>query len=783
MGAGMLLRAGARRHAPVAAAVCALAAAAVFTLALASALAFGGRDAVVGEMDRVGYGDVTLWVSGADADALAAALEASEDVGAARVQPLVFAGYSVGGYHSDDEGQVIAYDPDAYPYAFLDDGLRQRRASAQIEQGQVYVSPALLAASGAAVGDTVSFEVARTGGTVDLVVAGCFEDPFTGSSMVDMKGFLVSQDDYARIAEAASGASSFSALARTGAMIHVQQAAGGALSPLEFDRALGQDDGISRYVELSYSRDTMAGFATLQQGVVAGFLAFFALALVAVTAIVAAHAVGSAVELGRGDLAALKTVGWTSAQLRRILAAPYLAAAAAGAAAGVLLALAACGTAAQALVAATGLLVPLSPQPAACAAAVAGALAVLGAVVAARARAIVSVPPVEAFAGAAAARAGAVRTPLSGRAPLLSLALRTVASAKARYAATCAVAALLVLLVSAVGRINAWVGPGGEGLMDAFSAADHDIGVQPLNPTDMDAVERMIGQYDTVTGVYALAMQPVRVDGGAYTANVIDAPERFHILEGRTASGEGEVVLTRTAASQLGRGVGDSVEVSSGGAAGTYEVVGIYQCANEMGANIGMSLEGYARIGDASGYIWCYHYVLARGGDNEQIAAALQQTFGAAAAVHTNGWSGLAGLVGAMRLMLALIYGLAAAIVFVAVALAAGTLVRSERGDAAVLMALGYTSAQLRWSFALRMGIVAAAGALVGLALSAAFADAAIGALVRLFGIGAFESALGFADGIAPAALIVALAAASAYACSRRIARARPAALFADPAA
>ena len=52
-----------------------------------------------------------------------------------------------------------------------------------------------------------------------------------------------------------------------------------------------------------------------------------------------------------------------------------------------------------------------------------------------------------------------------------------------------------------------------------------------------------------------------------------------------------------------------------------YQVAGIYLCANEMGQNLGMTMQGYERIGDVGGYIWCYHYVLADGSRNEQILA------------------------------------------------------------------------------------------------------------------------------------------------------------------
>lgn len=42
------------------------------------------------------------------------------------------------------------------------------------------------------------------------------------------------------------------------------------------------------------------------------------------------------------------------------------------------------------------------------------------------------------------------------------------------------VAALLVFSASLTGRMNDWLGPDGQGMMDAFNSADLDLGVQAV---------------------------------------------------------------------------------------------------------------------------------------------------------------------------------------------------------------------------------------------------------------------------------------------------------------
>lgn len=778
MAALMLLKAGIKRQAAVIAGVFVLMTAASTALGIAVSVLVNAQDYASEQMDRLGFGDVTVWASGMpDAEALAASVAETPGVRSAQAQPLVFAGYAANGHHSDDEGQLIAYDGERYPYTFLDEGLNTHAQPPVIEPGTVYVSPALTESFDVQVGDALTFELARTGLSYTLTVAGYFEDPFMGSSMIDMKSFLVSAEDFADVVSRVEGTSTFDVLGRVGAMIHVEQQ-GSAQTPLEFDRLLAQNAELAPYAEFSYSHDALLRLMLLQQTVLAGFLVFFALALVVVALIVLGHAVSSAIETERRDIAALKTVGCTSKTLRRVQTAQYAVGALVGMAAGTVLGALASGAASGLLVSSAGLLAPSDLRLEWCLAAYAVIVLVLAGVVALKTRGIASIPPVEALGSGAAPASRTPRTPLASRALPLSLAVRSIASNKARYVATFAVAALLVLFVSAVGRMNAWVGPNGEGLMDAFSAADHDVGVQPLGPTNMQGVEETIGRFDRIVGVYSLTMQPVCVDGAAYTANVIDAPERFHILEGRTSEAADEIVLTPAVAAELGKGIGDTVQVADAASTQSYEVVGIYQCANEMGANVGMSLEGYSRIGDVRGYIWCYHYLLADGSHNNDVAAALQESYGAAAAVHTNSWSGLAGLVSTMRIVLVALFGVAALLVAVSTALSSGALLLAERRDMAVCKGLGFTSRQLRASFALRLAVVTGAGALVGLAASALFADVAIAQLMSAFGIGAFESHLGLANSVLPAADIVALAAAFAYLFSRRIKRAEPVELF-----
>lgn len=94
------------------------------------------------------------------------------------------------------------------------------------------------------------------------------------------------------------------------------------------------------------------------------------------------------------------------------------------------------------------------------------------------------------------------------------IALRELRAGKRKYIALCVISAFLALFLSVIGRMGAWLGPNGEGLMNTFSVADHDLGVQPFNASvPMDEIERVINWYSPVTETYELAMQSVTVNG------------------------------------------------------------------------------------------------------------------------------------------------------------------------------------------------------------------------------------------------------------------------------
>lgn len=198
-------------------------------------LLISGRTHVKGEMERLGFGELTIWVNGEEAS-LAEQIQALPDVEKAYAQPLIFSGYEINGGYSDNEGQLIVYDG-TVDYRFLTaDGTRT--AAPEIKEGSVYISPAMQSVFDVTIGDTIQFELSGKDGIVSLTVAGYFADGFMGSSMIDMKSFLINASDYEVMQDILRNAKDTDVLGRNGAMVHVFQREDSALSALELGKEI-----------------------------------------------------------------------------------------------------------------------------------------------------------------------------------------------------------------------------------------------------------------------------------------------------------------------------------------------------------------------------------------------------------------------------------------------------------------------------------------------------------------------------------------------------------------
>lgn len=218
--------------------------------------------------------------------------------------------------------------------------------------------------------------------------------------------------------------------------------------------------------------------------------------------------------------------------------------------------------------------------------------------------------------------------------------------------------------------------------------------------------------------------------------------------------------------------MGDTVTLAGSLGSGEYVVSGIYQCANDMGINIGMNREGYDRIGEESPAMWCTHYFLASPSLQPEIMQALQDTYGGDVYLHENSWPGLTGILSAMQLLMIILYAMVILFVLVVTLLTAGKLLRAEQKDLRIYRTMGFSVRQLRRSFAQRFGVSALLGSILGITLSAFLTDPLVAVLMRMEGISNFSSRPGILTMLLPAIVVIALFLLFAYLAAGKIGKA-----------
>ena len=728
------------------------------------------------EMKRAGFGDLTAWVHDVPVSTKLedeiAGLDAVEQVGSQRI---IYADYTIKEQESDSEGQLIplAVGEDRYRF-FLDDLSGYQDEIPEIVSGEIYVSPSMVSMFGLHLGDEISFAIARSGQNMSFRVKGFYEDPFMGSSMIGMKGFLICETDWKEIQQTIQERGR-NALARDGAMLHVFSENSGEMTVNDLNRVINEDTELPKYTEFIHSESAIVGFMLILQNAFSGLLIAFVLVLLFVAMVSMGHSLGSGIEADYVNMGILKTMGFTTGKLRQIQLMQYLTAIVSGMVIGGVLSVPVSHVVSKAMITTTGIRIPATMPLGWTVLSYLAVLLLLILFIYCKTGRIGHITPMRAIRGEGLSQLNVTEKSLvcgvkkSGL--YFWLAIRQLVTGKRRYISACIVTVLLVFFSSLVGRMDSWLGADGKGMMDAFNPADHDIGVQVFGELTAGEAEKMVSSYTEITDSYLLAMPSVSASGTSYTANVISEPGRFHIMQGRTCQDDNEIVITEFVAKDLNLKTGDTIRVQGDTDSGEYTVSGIYQCANDMGANIGMSREGYLKIGKDNPHLWCYHYFLADTSKKAAITEALETAYGGDVHVHENSWPGLFGIISAMRVLVLFMYVMVFLFTLIVTVMTGSKILSAETGNLGIYKAIGFISGKLRLTFALRFCIMAVVGSAVGMFFAAVCTDPLVSAVMKLAGISNFESHPGVGEMLFPAGVVILLFMGFSYLAAGRIKR------------
>lgn len=768
------------------------------------------------QIDRIGYGDITYWINEADGrDGLLEEIADLDEVGSVKAQDiLIFGEYEIysggseitpvsgslhvqtwtkeGGYHIYNENLTgICENPE------------------ELSEGEIYVSPAFSSLYDTKIGDMVGVRITEDGEMLRYTIKGYFEDPVAGSALMGMKQALIAKDDMNRLENMIHKAGENTS-AKIASAVHIVKNPDSNLTLNDLQKVLGEKTSLLQIPGFSYSKSTITGFMLILQNIFSGFLIVFVLVLMVVAVIVVGHSISSSIEQNYVDMGILKALGYTRTDLRVVQLLQYLMVFLSGMVPGIPVSMLVVKGIDRLTVPVVGLMIPADiPLGASLVSLSIIMFAIMGFVFVKTAR-IGRITPIRAIRGGAedVYFKSRLTVPVRKRGLSFWLACRQLVSGKKQYLSACLVTALLVFFLSLTVRLDAWLGPDGKGLMNSFSASAYDISVRyeedsegnvryeeedsegniqyEEEGSDMQDIRRKVEEtletHAHIMDSYQFKMERGFLNQTEYLMNVISEPEYYNILEGRTCLYRNELVMTDLVADELNVGIGDSVSLSVDGREQEFIVSGIYQCANDIGANFGVTKEGFESFQDEEGRGKEY-YILYRLQDSsavEEIIETLQQTYGERITVEGNTWSGTDAIVLTASALMAVMLVITVVFILVTVSMTGSKILYKEQHDLGIYKSLGFLSGRLRLAFALRFGIVAFLGSAAGIILSIYLTDPLADRILRVCGISHFTSHPSLLYMLVPGFVVCALFLVFAYLAAGKVKKVEPGILIVE---
>ncbi len=742
------------------------------------------------QIERVGYGDITYWIDAVDdREALLADIADVAGVERAEAQDvIIFGEYEVYG----ESGTPSASPPGSFhmmswtkdsAYRTFHESLTKIRDEAELSDGEIYVSPAFSSIYHSRIGDRVGVRITESGEIQYFTIKGYFEDPVAGSALMGIKQALITENDMQKLQEMIRAAET-EALARAASAVHITKKADEDVTLAGLQKLLGEETKLLQIPGFSYSKAAITGFMLILQNMFTGFLILFVLVLMVVAMIIVGHSISSSIEQDYVDMGILKAVGYTRMDLRAVQLLQYAAAVLCGMLPGIPVSVAVVKGIGRLTVTVVGLLIPADIPVRASVLSLGSIMAIIMGFVFVKTAKIGKITPIRAIRGGADDIYFKSRlcVPIRKRGLSFWLACRQLISGKKQYLSACLITALLVFFLSLTVRLDAWLGPDGKGLVDAFRGASFDIGIRYEEEGIREEVERTLESDAHITGFYQYKMERGFLNRTEYTMNVVSAPEYYHILEGRTCLYQNEMILTQMAAEELGVGIGDSVDLGVGGKEQEFIISGIYQCANDTGANFGISKEGYESFGsvDKNGLSYYMVYLLADASGREALIETLEETYGERITVDDNTWSGTDAIVLTVSVLMLFMLLVTIVFILVTVSMTGSKILYKEQRDLGIYKSLGFPSEKLRLAFALRFGMAAVLGSAVGIILSMYLTDPLANIILKICGISHFSSDLSLFRMLSSAIVVCGLFLVFAYFAAGKVKKVEPGILIVE---
>ena len=626
--------------------------------------------------------------------------------------------------------------------------------------GEIYVPASMKTVYGCEIGSEITLNTKS--GKENFTVKGFVEDPFLGSMSIGIKQFFISDSDFERLySENTDDENAAVSLLIPCRIIHIFQKESSSLSVTEYKKELNRECGIVDRSFFTQSRESSDELTTIFTDTGTKMLFVYVILLVIVVMIAINHSIVTTIETEYVSLGILKAQGFTEGRIRLIYIIQYCFALAVGAVIGIAASFPLTKILGKLFQPITGIMVSTNISVGKCLLVSLGIIAVCTVYIILVSKKIGRISPVRAISGGAEeiyfdspANIPIEKKPLS-----FFIALRQITSHPKAYIGTMLITALLIFFMMTVTILAG--GMSANTMIEAFGTLDGQVQAVPNNNFELEDISKTadsVRRIDPNASVIFSSTAYMTIDETEMCCMVYSSPEILKsVLKGRAPEYDNELMITETAAEEIGKKIGDTVEVSYGGGSAEYMITGLYQSVQDLGRCFTMSFDAASRLCDITPGI--VYISLSDDSLADSTVKMLNEDHGdilSAELTEQDGYSdSMTDLIDTlMDVIIGVIYSVSAVFALVAVHMVCSKAFLRERRDSGIYKARGFTSFRLRSCCALRFLMISVIGGALGAVLSGLFSDRLLSLLLKNIGISCFESTITVFAAAAPVVMI-----------------------------
>lgn len=277
----------------------------------------------------------------------------------------------------------------------------------------------------------------------------------------------------------------------------------------------------------------------------------------------------------------------------------------------------------------------------------------------------------------------------------------------------------------------------------------NDIVLRSNDDDKMDYLESEIKTQYNINFYQSFTQTTLRIDNNNAVALIYgEIPDTITIIEGVAPENSNEILLATSLRNTLGKNVGDTVELkSSGGNVEKFVITGLYQTVNNLGVELCMLQSGYEHINNGELILQKVIQLEEPQLIEDVVLAYEENTYGVSV---VNGRSSSEGLIGTIQSSLKM---MATAILIIAMALSSLvcfllTLVSIGKEDyeLRIFRLIGFKIRQLRVQYALRILVATLLAFLIGWIIYICLSSYMFNAIILMAGLSNISVGLSFKE-------------------------------------